>query len=54
LYAQIEYGDLVLTSENGIAVLDRVVLEPQVWEALLDYVRHVNQQNDQITGESNV
>ena len=54
LYVRIEFGSLVLTSENGIKILDRVVLEPQVWEALLDYVARVNKQNDKSTGDENV
>lgn len=27
--------ELVLTTENGISVTNRIVLEPQVWDALV-------------------
>lgn len=39
-YAEIDsYGDVVLTTEDGISVQNRVVLEPEVLTALLAYLR---------------
>lgn len=37
VYAQIDprSGDIVLTTENGIEVTNRIVLEPEVWKLLL-------------------
>jgi hypothetical protein len=37
VYADIENGMILLTSENGISVLDRIYLEPSVFKALRDY-----------------
>jgi len=39
VYVQFEPGQLVLTTENGIAVTNRIVLEPEVWAALLRVVQ---------------
>lgn len=44
LYADFDGYQLVLTSENGIAVLDRVCLEPNVYAALLRYVERIRQE----------
>jgi len=33
---------LVLTTENGIATTNRIVLEPEVYSALVQYVEHLN------------
>jgi hypothetical protein len=39
VYAEIdEHGILVLTTEDGIRATNTIVLEPDVWHALLDYV----------------
>lgn len=32
---------LVLTAEDGICVNDRIVLEPEVWHALTEYVERL-------------
>jgi hypothetical protein len=37
-YAAIEYGDLVLTTENGITTTNRVVLDAHGWETLQRWV----------------
>ena len=34
-----EFDDLVLTTENGIQITNRVVLEPVVYRAFEDFVR---------------
>lgn len=41
LYADAPHGDIVITSENGINVLDRIVLEPEVFVALLRFAARV-------------
>jgi hypothetical protein len=33
-----DFGTLVLTTENGIRETNRIVLEPEVYAALLEYV----------------
>lgn len=39
-YAELlDDGTIILTAEDGIAVTNRVVLESDVWNALLAYVR---------------
>ena len=37
VYADFDGHNIVLTTENGEAVTNRVVLEPQVWGALKEY-----------------
>ncbi len=37
-FAEIDVGGLVLTTSNGIEDTNRIVLEPEVWSALLAYV----------------
>jgi hypothetical protein len=38
VYVDFDGYALVLTTENGLAVNDRIVLEPEVYAALLEYV----------------
>ena len=38
VYVDFEYGQLVLTTEDGVSVQNRIVLEPEVYEALERYV----------------
>ncbi len=38
VYAVIEYGVVVLTTEDGISSTNRIVLEPEVWFALKRFV----------------
>ncbi len=40
VYAQITtFGELCLTTENGSAATNTIILEPEVLQALLDYVK---------------
>lgn len=39
VYAQRDMGQLILTAENGISITNIVVLEPEVWAALLEYMK---------------
>lgn len=41
VYVQVENGMLKLTTENGIEVTNTVFLEPEVWAALMHYVRTI-------------
>lgn len=42
VYAEVtEYGDLVLTTSDGIRDTNRIVLEPEVLAALLRYVERI-------------
>jgi hypothetical protein len=48
VYVAYEAGDqLVLTTENGVSVTNRIVLEPEVWEALKQFVRQTPVQQDE-------
>jgi hypothetical protein len=38
VYVEFDGQDLVLTTENGMTVTNRIVLEPEVYELLLIYV----------------
>lgn len=38
VYVDSNYGSIVLTTENGISVTNTIVLEPEVWDALKEYV----------------
>jgi hypothetical protein len=38
VYADVEYGALVLTTEDGIQVTNRIVLEQEVYNALVRYM----------------
>jgi len=40
VYADLEYGDIVLTTENGYETTNRIVLDPVVLDALLRYAEH--------------
>lgn len=37
-YVDFDGFALVLTAENGVSATDRIVLEPAVWDALVEYV----------------
>ena len=41
-----EYGDVVLTTENGVRTTNTIVLEPIVWEKLSAWVSRVMRGND--------
>lgn len=32
-----DYGDIVLTTENGVATTNQIVLEPGVWDILVKW-----------------
>ena len=39
VYAEIDkFGDLVLTTEDGINITNRIVFEPPILQALLEYI----------------
>ena len=38
VYADLDDAGIVLTAEDGTRVTDRIVLEPDVWTALMRYV----------------
>jgi hypothetical protein len=39
VYIHAEYGGVMLTTEDGIQVTNSIFLEPEVYAALLEYVR---------------
>ena len=41
VYVDFDGFAIVMTSENGVSVLDRIVLEPQVMAALRRYVNRI-------------
>jgi len=53
VYVESDGHDLVLTSENGIDVLDRIVLDDSTYEALLHYVAELTRQRKQQRLEMN-
>ncbi len=40
-FAEFDGFAIVLTAENGMAVTNRVVLEPEVYRALLEFVAQI-------------
>ncbi len=49
-YADFDGYAIVLTAENGIAVTHRIVLEPEVWAALVDYVVRLKERHGASVG----
>jgi len=41
VYADFDGYSIILTSENGVQILDRIYLEPDVYNALTQYVEHL-------------
>lgn len=39
VYANFQHGGILLTSENGIEVLNEIFLDPSVFESLKNYVK---------------
>lgn len=39
VYVDFDGFSLILTTENGISVTNTIVLEPDVWRALIEYVK---------------
>ena len=42
-YADFDGFGLILTTEDGIKILDKIYLEPKVYENLLAYVKSLHQ-----------
>jgi hypothetical protein len=40
-YVEFDGFSLVLTAEDGIYITDRIVLEPEVFQSLLDFVEEI-------------
>jgi len=40
-YVDFDGFALVLTAENGVEATDTIVLEPEVWKQLVDYVERL-------------
>lgn len=49
-YVDFDGYALVLTAENGIEVTDQIVLEPEVYEALVQYVKRLESHNAESKG----
>ena len=41
VYAEFDGFNIILTTENGISVTNRIILEPEVYRALMDYQKEV-------------
>jgi len=50
VYAEWNGHELVLTTENGLGPSNRIVLEPEVWAMLEQYVRRVIEANRRRAG----
>lgn len=46
-YAEIVFGDLVLTTSNGVTVTNRIVLGADGWEALQLWVASLTQKHQE-------
>jgi len=46
LYASFDGYGIQLTAENGIEISDRVYVEPQVYEALIQFARSINTEHN--------
>lgn len=46
VYAEFMGGRITLTTEDGVSILNIIILEPEVWGALTDYVAKVKALND--------
>lgn len=47
VYADYAYGQIILTTENGIETTNTIYLEPEVLAALADYMRRAGFTNTQ-------
>jgi hypothetical protein len=43
VYVEMQHGGLMLTTEDGISVTNKIFLEPEVYSALLNYVDRLKQ-----------
>lgn len=50
-YVDFDGFALVLTTENGISETNRIVLEPEVYTALVQYVEHLKSEPEPHPGE---
>jgi hypothetical protein len=39
VYANFDGYSIILTTEDGISVTNEIYLEPEVWQALLEYMK---------------
>ena len=46
VYVDFDGYALVLTAENGIEATDRIVLEPDIYAALIEYVRALKEDQE--------
>jgi hypothetical protein len=44
VYAEIEYGQLKLTTDNGMGKSNTIYLEPEIWDSLVLWVKSVNKE----------
>ena len=42
VYVELDPCGIVLTTEDGISVTNRIVLEPEVWQALQDWIKSLS------------
>lgn len=54
VYIRKEYGNWVLLTSDGMAIANRIVLEPEVYEALVNYVARSRTDGDTITKKDRV
>ena len=47
VYVQWEYGQLILTTENGDGSSNTIFMEREVYEALVKYVERIKQHDNQ-------
>jgi hypothetical protein len=50
VYVEFDGYAIVLTTENGLRITNRVVLEPPVYNALVEYVEHLQAVGRTTTG----
>jgi len=41
------FGDYILTTEDGIKVLNEIILEPEVTQALLEYINKEKEEKEE-------
>jgi len=41
------FGDYILTTEDGIRVLNEIILEPEVTQALLEYINKEKEEKEE-------
>jgi hypothetical protein len=41
VYVEVDEQGVILTTEDGVSTTNRIVLEPEVWAALMQFVRLV-------------